>query len=237
MGKLDLDVAYYLRVSTNTQKDDSQRGDMERHAEREEVNAGWYTDKYTGKSMDRPQFNAMMDLARKGIVKKIVVWRLDRLGRTAAGLCKLFEELQKLGCALISIRDGFDLTTPSGRLQACILASVAAFEREVLVERIRAGQQAAKAKGKRIGGSQPGRYHPSQRKNDKAVKALYEAGHGPTDICRALKLSKPCVYASLERVTGQTAEERRLTMLREMKVCDGGRQVNGSPVAPHAEEE
>jgi DNA invertase Pin-like site-specific DNA recombinase len=229
--------AYYLRVSSKSQTDDSQRGDMERCAEREDAIAEYFTDTFTGKSMDRPAFNRMMAEVEKGTIKKIVVWRLDRLGRTAAGLCKLFEKLLACGCTLVSIKDGFDLTTASGRLMAHILASVAAYETEVRAERQRAGQQAAKAKGKRIGGSPPDRYKTQKAKTDAAVKALYESGHTPTQIGAALKLSKPCVYKSLERVTGQTAEERRLTMLREMEVCNGGRQVNGTPVAPAEEEE
>jgi DNA invertase Pin-like site-specific DNA recombinase len=230
-------TAYYLRVSTNAQTDDSQRGDMERHSAISDHEGEWYTDTFTGRSMDRPEFNRMMELVRMGKVKRIVVWRLDRLGRTAAGLCKLFEELQDLGCALISIRDNFDLTTPSGRLLACILASVAAYEREVLVERIKAGQQAAKAKGKRIGGSQKGRFQPIQRKNDDAVKALHEAGYGPTKIGKTLGLSKPCVYASLKRITGLSSDERRAASLRERSALRGIASVNGSPVAPPDEEE
>ena len=82
-----------------------------------------------------------------------VVWRLDRLGRTAKGLTALFEELQRLGVGLVSLKEGLDLSTAAGCLMANVLASVAQFETELRSERILAGQAAARAQGKRWGGS------------------------------------------------------------------------------------
>src|SRR5688572_22822380 len=111
----------------------------------------------TGRTMDRPGWKRLEDELHSGVVAKIVVWRLDRLGRTAAGLTALFEDLQRRGIGFESLRDKVDRSTPAGRLMANVLASVAAYENEVRSERIRAGQEVARARGKRWGGSQKGR--------------------------------------------------------------------------------
>ena len=78
------------------------------------------------------------------------LWRLDRLGRSAKGLLTLLDELQQLGVGFVSLREGFDLGTPAGRLMAGVLASVAAYETEVRKERQLAGIAKAKAEGKPV---------------------------------------------------------------------------------------
>jgi len=81
----------------------------------------------------------MLQAVRDGQVDRVVIWRLDRLGRTASGLCALFEELRKANVNLISLKDAVDLETASGRLLAQVLASVAEFEAELRKERQRLG--------------------------------------------------------------------------------------------------
>src|SRR5262245_46810175 len=82
--------------------------------------------------------------------------RIDRLGTKAKGLLTLLEELQALGVGFVSLREGFDLATPAGRLMAGVLASVAAYETEVRKERQLAGIARAKEEGKRWGGRRAG---------------------------------------------------------------------------------
>jgi DNA invertase Pin-like site-specific DNA recombinase len=95
-----------------------------------------------------------------GLIDTLVVWRLDRLGRTAKGLIGLFDDLVCWKVNLISLKDGLDLTTASGRLMANILAGLAAYETEVRAERIRAGQEVARAAGIRAPvTSHPGTTH------------------------------------------------------------------------------
>ena len=149
-----MDNAIYARVSKGKGQDiASQKPDLDRwadaHVKTDTIK--WYTDKMTGTVMERPAFNRLMDDARAGKVKTIVVWRLDRLGRTAKGLTALFDELRELKVNLISLKDGLDLSTPAGRMMANVLASVAQYETEVRAERIHAGLAVAKAKGKRLG--------------------------------------------------------------------------------------
>src|SRR5688572_15686599 len=100
--------------------------------------------------------NRLMAAVDGGQVGKVVVWRLDRLGRTAKGLTALFEDLMHRKVNLISLRDGIDLNTAAGRLMANVLASVAQYETEVRAERVRAGQQAARKRGVKWGGSKKG---------------------------------------------------------------------------------
>lgn len=89
--------------------------------------------------MERPGLEKLLADVRSGKVSKVCVWRLDRLGRTAKGLLTLLDELQVLGVGFVSLREGFDLSTPAGRLMAGVLASVAAYETEVRKERQLAG--------------------------------------------------------------------------------------------------
>jgi len=116
----------------------------------------WYRDKFTGKSMDRPGMEKLLADLRAGKVERIVVWRLDRLGRTTRGLCQLFDELGERTVDLVSLKDGLSMPSPAGRLHARILASVAEYETEVRAERVAAGQADARKKGKKWGGSKKG---------------------------------------------------------------------------------
>src|SRR5512139_3275711 len=81
----------------------------------------------------------------------LVVWRLDRLGRSLKHLIGLLDELQSLGVAFVSLAEGIDATTPAGKLQMHILGAIAEFERGRIVERVRAGMARAKAAGKHVG--------------------------------------------------------------------------------------
>jgi DNA invertase Pin-like site-specific DNA recombinase len=190
-------TAIYLRVSTTGQDTASQEPDLERWAAAQGVETIWYRDHFSGKTMDRPGWNRLEADLRAGKVAQIVVWRLDRLGRTARGLTNLFAELNERGVGLVSQREGLDLSTPAGRLMAHVLASVAQYETEVRAERILAGQQAARAAGKTWGGSQPGRYIKATPEAREIVKRLKAEGKKVSTICRAVGLSRPTVYKIL----------------------------------------
>ena len=154
-------------------------------------------DKATGTTMDRPSWNKLWADIEAGKIDRIVVWRLDRLGRTASGLTTLFESLQERRIGLVSIKDALDLSTPAGRLMANVLASVAAYETEVRSERIRAGIQAAKAEGKTWGGRKDGCRNKTTEAKAEAVRKLYAAGETVSAIARATGLSRPTVYSLL----------------------------------------
>jgi DNA invertase Pin-like site-specific DNA recombinase len=190
-------VAIYCRVSKKTQDTRSQRPDLERWASGQDKPVKWYADKFTGKTMDRPGWQSLQAAIDRGDVSAVVVWRIDRLGRTAKGLTALFADLQAKGVNLISLKDGLDLSTSAGRLMANVLASVAQFETEVRVERILAGQAVAKANGQKIGGGKAGRRVRLTEEKEQAIKTLYHDGVTITAIARQLGLSRPTVYRAL----------------------------------------
>ena len=194
-------TAIYLRVSTKQQGTESQEPDLKLY---ESLHGPclWFSDKKTGKTMDRPGWSKLWEAVQRGEVDRIVVWRLDRLGRTAKGLTALFDELTTRKINLVSLKDGIDLMTPAGRLMANVLASVAQFETELRAERVLAGQAVAKCKGKTWGGSKPGRMLKVKPEQVEMIRRMHGEGGKVAAIARATGLTRPTVYAYLrpERV-------------------------------------
>jgi len=203
-------TAIYLRVSTeNGQRFDSQLDDLNRWIDLHKPEAvRWYKDMFTGKTMERPGMQDLMADLYRGELDRIVVWRLDRLGRTAAGLTKLFEDLTAQKCNLISLKDNLDLSTPAGRLNANIIASVAAYETEVRAERVKAGQAAAKARGRKWGGSKRGVRKGKTAAKVKSVLALVEQHLSKAEISRVVGISIPTINSILEERCGPAQAER-----------------------------
>ena len=191
-------TAIYLRMSSKTQDMAAQEPDLKRWAAAHGDDVTWYRDKCTGKSMDRPGWNKLANAISSGKIARIVVWRLDRLGRTAKGLTTLCEELAQRKVNLISLRDGIDLHTAAGRLMANVLASVAQYETEVRAERVRAGQQAARKRGVTWGGSKPGWRWKVTDDQAAAVAEMKKGGKKIAQIARVTGLSRPTVYRLLE---------------------------------------
>lgn len=192
-------IAIYVRVSTRRQDTRSQEPDLDRWADAfaDGVPVKWYRDKATGKTMDRPGWKRLEADIDAGKVSAVVVWRMDRLGRTASGLTALFEKLTARKVNLVSLRDGVDLSTPAGRLIANVLASVSAYENEVRSERIVAGQNAARAAGKTWGGSVKGRRLTVTTEQIAAIHRMKSEGTAVAAIARATGLSRPTVYSVL----------------------------------------
>lgn len=190
-------VAIYLRVSSKAQDTASQEPDLRRYVESQGEPVDWYRDSFTGKSMDRKGWNRLMANVQAGKVSRVVCWRLDRLGRTARGLTALFEELLQRKVNLVSLLDGVDLNTAAGRLMANVLASVAQFETEVRAERVLAGQAAARAKGKRWGGSAKGRRVKVTDEQVQTIRRMNAEGAKVAAIARATGLTRPTIYSYL----------------------------------------
>lgn len=191
-------VAIYTRCSSDSQTTQSQMADLKRWVKAyAEDEVQWFEDTTTGKSMDRVGWNALYEQVQSKKIKTVVVWRIDRLGRTASGLTALFEELRKRKVNLISLKDGLDLSTPAGRLMANVLASVAAYETEVRSERQMAGIAAAKAAGRTWGGSEKGRKTKLSISNEvrTAVLNRLNVGEKIAQIARSLSISRPTIYS------------------------------------------
>jgi DNA invertase Pin-like site-specific DNA recombinase len=161
----------YARVSTSEQVLDLQL-DALRQAGCEQV----FTDTVSGIKAHKPSWEQLLAYARPG--DTIVIWRLDRLGRSTKHLIAVVEDLSRRGLHLISLQDPIDTTSPGGQLVFQIFCALAEHERNVLVQRTHAGLQAARARGRQ--GGRPSGLAPRYQKIAPAVKELYEAGQQST---------------------------------------------------------
>jgi DNA invertase Pin-like site-specific DNA recombinase len=150
-------VAAYTRVSSSSQSDAMQVDAIEKWAAANGIDIKiWESDCYTGTTMARPGWKRVWDAAMSDKVDAIVVWKLDRLGRTTLGLVHLFEQCIERDIRLISLTDGIDLSTANGQLLARMLAAFAEFERTVRAERQAAGIAKYKEKLAKEGRRWPG---------------------------------------------------------------------------------
>ena len=147
-----------------------------------------FTDKASGAKTDRPGLADALRFARAG--DTLVIWKLDRLGRSIGGLIELAADLSARKVEFRSLTDGFDTSTPSGRLLFHILASVAEMERELIKERTIAGLAAARAKGG-TGGGRKSAMTPD--KLDTARKLL-AAGDKPARVAKLLGVGLSTFY-------------------------------------------
>ncbi len=196
-------VALYLRPLSDRQLTAAQEADLKRW---KALRAGmkgpspkvrWYRCPLTGRDAGRPGWERLMRDVEAGKVDTIVCWRLDRLGKSCAELIKLFDLLGAQEVNLISLQEPFDLSTPGGRRTVSVLTSVASCESEVRAERIVAGQEAARARGIRWGGSEKGRRLKVTVRLEERIRSLHAAGHKITHIAQRTKLSRPTIYRVL----------------------------------------
>jgi len=195
-----MNIAVYKRVSSKQQDTAAQAGDLDAYRKQMEGQGHTvteHTDKFTGKTMRRPGWDKLYADVVAGRVDKIVVWRLDRLGRTVSGLSKLFEELIERKVPLVSLRDSLDLSTAAGRLMAHVLASVAVYETEVRQERQLAGIAAAKKNGKHWGGRKPGTRIKLTPGKEEQARNMAEVGKPIAEIARVLGLTRQTIYRAL----------------------------------------
>src|SRR5580658_1632432 len=132
------------------------------------------------------------DAARRREIDVVLVWRLDRWGRSVADLLSTLQELDHLGVGFVSLTEALDLTTPAGRAMAALLAVFAEFEREILRERVRAGLAHARRNGKKLG-----RPITAAAKAGE-VRALRRAGISKAEIARRLQIGR----TSVRRILG-----------------------------------
>jgi len=146
-------VAIYARVSTDRQAVDLQIYELKRYIERR----GWkvyreYIDQgFTGSDTRRPAFREMMTAARKKQFGILLVWRLDRLSRSVKDLVNTIGELEALHIDFVSYDNNLDTSTPQGKFLFHIIGAMSEFEREIIRERVKAGLENARRKGKTLG--------------------------------------------------------------------------------------
>lgn len=179
----------YCRVST-----DDQNLDLQKDALLKSGCEKIFEDKISGSKAKRPGLEALLDFARSD--DTVVVWRLDRLGRSMSDLVALVSTLEEKGIQLASLNESIDTSTSSGKLFFHIFGAIAEFERNLTIERTRAGLAAARARG-RMGG-RPKLLDKAKR--ELAVQLYHEKKKTVKEICELMGISKPTLYKYVEEM-------------------------------------
>jgi len=200
MSNASKKVALYLRVSTNQQTVENQRLELDKYCERQ----GWVVAKVyedagiSGKNADRQALQQMVQDAAKGKFSVLVVWKIDRLARSVADLLNILNTLRGHGVDFCSTTQAIDTTTSYGKMVLTFLGAIAEFERETIIERVRAGISRAKANGVKLGRPRVG------FDIGKALE-LKGQGLGVRRIAAELGVNYGTVYRYLKAVTKSPA--------------------------------
>jgi DNA invertase Pin-like site-specific DNA recombinase len=183
-----LRAGLYARISTN----DQQTLAMQTGALREYVaRRGWtialQIREVGSGAIERKAREQLMEAARRREIDVVLVWRLDRWGRSVTDLLSTLQELEHLGVGFVSLTEALDLTTPAGRAMAGLLAIFAEFEREILRERTRAGLAQARLNGKQLGRPLTAGLHAAE------IRKLHRAGVAKAEIARRLQIGRTSV--------------------------------------------
>ena len=188
-------AAIYARVSTlhGGQDPTLQTRELKEYCQRR----GWqvfdcYADNgFSGKKDSRPQLNRMMQDAHERRFDVVVVWRFDRFARSVSHLLRALENFNALGIQFVSLSEQVDTSTPTGKMVFTVLGAVAELERNLIVERVRAGLRHARAKGKRLG-------RPRKSVDAAEVRSLRAAGESWRTIARKTGVSVGTVFAAAQ---------------------------------------
>ena len=182
----------YARVSTHDQNLELQE-DALRSAGCERI----FTDQVSGAKRARPGLDQALDMLRES--DTLVVWRLDRLGRSLKHLIEVVGDLGERGVGFKSLQESIDTTSSTGNLVFQIFGAMAEFERNLIRERTQAGLAAARARGRK-----GGRRLKLSPQRQKLLYELYDAKEKPVrEICEVLGISKKTLYAYLKRRNGK----------------------------------
>ena len=173
----------YARVSTQDQNLDLQN-DALKAAGCENI----YTDKMSGAKKNRPGLEEILGFIRKG--DTLVVWKLDRLGRSLKHLIQVLNQLDERGVYFKSIQESLDTSTPGGKLIFHVFGALAEFERDIIRERTMAGLAAARARGRK--GGRPRKL--SKKQVEMAKKLMNDPTISIGEICRTMGVSKATLY-------------------------------------------
>ena len=172
----------YARVSTKDQKLNLQMDALNQFGV-EKI----YSEKVTGTKFDRLELQGMMNYIREG--DTVVVWKLDRIGRSMKDLITIVTEFQNRGVNFVSLKENIDTSSATGKLIFNIFASLAEFERDIISERTRAGLEAARARG-----NKPGRKFTDTDKVAMALKMYDSKQYSIPEILKAAGIGKTTLY-------------------------------------------
>ena len=182
-------AAIYTRVSTADQNVGMQLDELRAYCERRglEVAEEYVDSAVSGAKESRPALNRLLADARRRRFDAVLVYRYDRFARSLRQLVNALGEFDALGIHFISLHEGVDTSTPSGRLVFGIFASIAEFERSLITERVKSGQAAAKRRGIKFG-------RPRLELDAEKLAELRSQGMSYANIARATGLSVGTVY-------------------------------------------
>jgi len=192
-------VAIYARVSTDEQNIETQLDFLRTTADRlgHEIYKEYIDIAESGKKESRPAFDEMLQEMRRYRFHTIMVYKLDRIGRSLPHLINLFEEFNKKGVHFISATQNIDSTTPEGKMFLRMLMILSEYERELTVDRVKAGMKRAKKDGKQIG-------RPKTGIKGKEVFELREKGLSIRKIAKKLKCNYGTIYRIIKGGYGKT---------------------------------
>jgi DNA invertase Pin-like site-specific DNA recombinase len=185
-------VAIYARVSTDKQTCENQLKELRSIAERMQyiIVDEFIDEGISGATSSRPALDALMKSATQRRFDMVMCWSIDRLGRSLQNLIEILNELQSLKVDLFFMQQGLDTSTSAGRMMFSIFGALAEFERNLIRERVIAGQQRAISQGVKMG--RPTKMNDGMKN---AIKLLRERGIGIKQIARELKIGIGTVYS------------------------------------------
>ena len=188
-----LRAGLYARVSTNDHESlPMQSRAMREYAARRGWTVAMQAREVGSGAAKREAREKLLEAARRRDIDVVLVWRLDRWGRSVTDLLATLQELEHLGVGFVSLTEALDLTTPAGRAMAGLLAIFAEFEREILRERTRAGLAQARLNGKRLGRPATAALHTAE------IRKLHRAGVSKAEIARRLRVGRTSVRRILK---------------------------------------
>jgi len=183
-----LRAGLYARVSTTDQQTLAmQNRAMREYAARRGWIIGLQVREVKSGAAKREARERLLEAARRREIDVVLVWRLDRWGRSVTDLLATLQELEHVGVGFVSLTEALDLTTPAGRAMAGLLAIFAEFEREILRERTRAGLTQARLNGKQLGRPLTAALHAAE------IRKLHRAGVAKAEIARRLQIGRTSV--------------------------------------------
>jgi DNA invertase Pin-like site-specific DNA recombinase len=183
----------YARVSSNDHHTLAmQNGAMQEYAARRGWTIALQVREVNSGAVKREGRERLLEAARRREIDVVLVWRLDRWGRSVTDLLATLQELEHLDVGFVSLTEALDLTTPAGRAMAGLLAIFSEFEREVLRERTRAGLAHARENGQRLGRPATAAVHAPE------IRKLHRAGMSKSEIARWVRIGR----TSVRRILG-----------------------------------
>ncbi len=202
---ISLRVGLYARISTHDQQTlPAQLSALRAYAKRRGWSVAMAVREIGSGAKHRAQREAMMNAARRREIDAILVWRLDRWGRSLLDLIGTLQELSALNVGFVSLSEALDMTTPSGRALAGMLAVFAEFERDILRDRVKAGIAEARKAGK------PHGRPPTVQQHQPQITTLFAQGISKREIATRLNISRTSVRRILES-NARTHARRRLS--------------------------